>query len=72
MKRFVVLSATLAALVLPATPGLAAGAARTGATPDVGRDVPVAAPAAGASTVPPEYCFAIFGSDVERLVCSSG
>jgi hypothetical protein len=72
MKRFVLLLAALAALV-PAAPAVAA-AAQTGGVNSY------SAPAAGASAVagttddvrkiPPELCFAIFGSHFESLVCS--
>lgn len=54
MQRFALVLATLAALLVPTTPAIAA-----------------AAPADGESTIPPELCLAVLGTDFERLFCSS-
>jgi hypothetical protein len=55
MKRFVLLAAATAALLVPTT---AAVAEAPRAHPD------------GVSKIPPELCLAVLGSDFERLVCS--
>jgi hypothetical protein len=54
------LLAVSATLLVPAAPAFAAAA-------------PASTPAhvEGVSRIPPQYCFAILGSDFERLVCSS-
>ena len=60
MKRFCVALAALAAVLLvPAARAVA---------------VPAAAHAGSvvSSVIPPEYCFAVFGEDYERYLCSDG
>jgi|GEM_PF-4121274 len=70
MKRFVLLLAASATLLVPAAPAFAASA-RPAAV-----DGAMSAPAAtsqleSVSRIPPELCFAFFGSDLENLVCST-
>lgn len=55
MKRFVLPLAALAVLLVPTSHAVAAPAHDT-------NDV---------SKIPPELCFAVTGSDVERILCSS-
>jgi hypothetical protein len=60
MKRSCLALAALAALVLlPATRAVAVPA-------------PAHAHSVVSSVIPPEYCFAIFGEDYERYLCSDG
>jgi hypothetical protein len=60
MKRFVLLLAASATLLVPAAPAFA-----TSARPDSTTRLE------SVSKIPPELCFAFFGSDLENLVCSS-
>jgi hypothetical protein len=71
MKRFVLLLAASATMLVPAAPAFAASSSRPNAVEGA-----MSAPAATAqldsvSKIPPELCFAFFGSDLENLVCSS-
>ncbi|HZQ76599.1 MAG TPA: hypothetical protein VFE55_04660 [Acidimicrobiia bacterium] len=63
MKRFVLLLAASATMVIPAAPAFAASAAS--AAPNTTAQIQ------SVSKIPPELCFAFFGSDLENLVCSS-
>ncbi len=69
MKRFVLLLAASATLLVPAAPAFAS--ARPAAV-----DGAMSAPATtaqldGVSRIPPELCFAFFGSDIENVLCST-
>ena len=70
MKRFVLLLAASATLLVPAAPAFA-----TSARPEA-VDGAMSAPATtaqldGVSRIPPELCFAFFGSDIENVLCST-
>ena len=60
MKHFVLLLAASATMLIPAAPAFAASAAPN-----------TTAQIESVSKIPPELCFAFFGSDLENLVCSS-
>lgn len=62
MKRFVLLLAASATMLIPAAPAFAASAS---AAPNTTAQIE------SVSKIPPELCFAFFGSDLENLVCSS-
>jgi hypothetical protein len=70
MKRLVLLLAASATLLVPAAPALAASArpnAADGAIPTRA----ATAQLDSVSKIPPQFCFAFFGSDLENLLCSS-
>jgi hypothetical protein len=72
MKRLALLLAASATLLVPAAPAFAGPAQVDGARADaVSTPATAAAHLDGVSRIPPQYCFAILGSDFERLVCSS-
>jgi hypothetical protein len=70
MKHFVLLLAASATLLVPAAPAFAASTGPNAV------DGVMPAPAAtaqldGVSRIPPELCFAFFGSDLENVLCST-